>query len=328
MNKNPIFILGAHKSGTSLLRSLFDGHSELFVIPIEAHFFQHNGYWVDYGIRRQYPENINEKQIINNYIEWIDKSNTTPGGFADSDTRGLWDITKFKEKIKQGTDYSNIKKSIENYIEAMYYSLYNEELPNDIRVVEKSVENAEFAIELKKIFPNAKFVHIIRNPYSNLVSIRKFKSKRGYPFLKRIIASLYNSYYFLEKNQRIITKDYLVIKYEDLVTKPKKIINEISDFLDIAKEEILYKPTVQGQQWHGNSTTGKKFKTISSERLFKWKEEINPLEVRIINKKFKYIIDKYNYNFYENKNKKHLLYPAKQEGLKVYIANRILYNYF
>lgn len=38
-----IFILGAHKSGTSLVRSLLDGHPDLNVVPIELHFLRHLG---------------------------------------------------------------------------------------------------------------------------------------------------------------------------------------------------------------------------------------------------------------------------------------------
>ena len=38
-NKNYVFILGQHKSGSSLLRSLLDGHPDLFVIPVETHYF-------------------------------------------------------------------------------------------------------------------------------------------------------------------------------------------------------------------------------------------------------------------------------------------------
>jgi len=147
--------------------------------------------------------NLTEEQIINNYISAIKIANATPGGYSDSDARGLWDIEKFEEKIKKGKNYNNIKSSVINYIEAMYYSLYGTEFPENKRVVEKSVENAEFAIDLKTIFPNAKFIHIVRNPYATLVAIRKFKSQLGYPFLKWIIESMYNSYYYLEK-----TKDY------------------------------------------------------------------------------------------------------------------------
>ena len=38
-NISPIFILGCTKSGTTLLRNLFDGHPDLFIIPFETHFF-------------------------------------------------------------------------------------------------------------------------------------------------------------------------------------------------------------------------------------------------------------------------------------------------
>jgi len=37
METNNVFICGAHKSGASLLRSLFYGHSEIGVVPIETH---------------------------------------------------------------------------------------------------------------------------------------------------------------------------------------------------------------------------------------------------------------------------------------------------
>jgi len=38
--KAPIFLLGSHKSETSLLRALLDGHKDLFVFPTETHLFK------------------------------------------------------------------------------------------------------------------------------------------------------------------------------------------------------------------------------------------------------------------------------------------------
>jgi len=155
-----------------------------------------------------------------------------------------------------------------------------------------------------------------------LVSIRKYRSKNGYPILKPIVNSLYNSYYYLEKNKSIINNDYLVVKYEDLVQNPNPTIDGIIEFLGIKKEKILYHPTVKGNLWVGNSTSNEKFNRISSKRLDKWKEEITPLEVYIINKLFTYVLYKYNYSFLENRN---YFFPAKNEGLKSYIGNRLLY---
>ncbi|PKR77817.1 hypothetical protein CEY16_07765 [Halalkalibacillus sediminis] len=324
MNQEPIFILGAHKSGTSLLRNLFDGHSELFVVPIESHFFQHNGYWVDYGIRRKLPKALVGNEIIENYINWIKYVNSLSDQYADSDTKGFWNIEKFINEIKSYSDYMYLKTSIENYIHAMYYSLNNKKLADNLRVIEKSVENAEFANILKKLYPNAKFIHIIRNPYSNIVSMRKFKSRSGYPFLKPIIQSLYNNYYYLEKNQVTLDKDYLVIKYEDLVMKPKEKIKEVIEFAGISNEEITYTPTVNGEIWGGNSTTDVKFKDLSSNGLSRWITEIEPIEVNLVNKLFKYTLDRYGYETIENKS---LVKFAKAEKVKVFIGNRLLIKY-
>ena len=55
MKNPPVFIIGSHKSGTSLLRSLLDGHPELYVIPFETHFMASLGRWVQYSYRRQTP---------------------------------------------------------------------------------------------------------------------------------------------------------------------------------------------------------------------------------------------------------------------------------
>ena len=65
----PIFLLGCHKSGTSLLRSLLDGHPDLFVIPIETHFFQATGHWTDYRMRRSWPKRMEREALITSHAK-------------------------------------------------------------------------------------------------------------------------------------------------------------------------------------------------------------------------------------------------------------------
>jgi protein-tyrosine sulfotransferase len=327
MNQEPIFLVGAHKSGTSLLRSLFDSHSELFVVPIEAHFFQHMGYWVDYGLRRKLPFDASIEDVIQRLIQWISTYNNISDRYSDSDTRDFWNVEEFEKTLLASLKDQNndAKQIIEAYVFSMYRSLYNQNLPDEKRIVEKSVENAEFVIDLKKMYPKSKFIHIVRNPYSNIVSIRKFRSLKGYPFLKKTVHGLYNSYYYLEKNKRLIGDDYLVIKYEDLVRHPKDNIAKMVQFANIRNEEILYTPTVQGELWGGNSTTDEKFNGVSSKQLDKWKESISPLEINITNRLFKFILEKWGYQYMEDKN---IFFPSKGENMRTYIANRLLLRNF
>lgn len=334
MNQEPIFLIGAHKSGTSLLRSLFDGHSDLFVIPIESHFFQHLGYWIDYSLRRQFANDFTIKDLSQNLIDWIVKSNRISDRYADGDTRGYWDVARFEEVLKSKLGHKAIdtgtisgeKRLIEAYVLAMYQSLYHQDLPDEKRILEKSVENAEFALELKNAYPKAKFIHIVRNPYANMVSIRKYRAgNKGFPFLKKIMQALYNSYYYLGKNKRLIGEDYLVMKYEDLLQHPEVTINKLVDFTGISNKKTLYTPTAFGKPWGGNSTTNQEFNGITPKTLDKWKEDISPLEVNVVNRWFDSELRHFGYRVLENQS---VWAPVKNENFKTYVQNRLLLRIF
>jgi len=325
VNNNPIFILGAHKSGTSLLRSLFDGHSQLYVIPFETHYFQNMKYWVDNEYRKERPVTLTQEEIVDSFCDWIHHCNTTVDFFADSITKGLFDEQIFRESfLSSASEHDDDKTRIEGYFTSIYRAIERKELPDSLRIVEKSVENAEFAYELSNLFPAAKFIHIVRNPYANFVSIRRYKSHRyGYPIIRRVVKTLYNSYYYLYKNQRTI-KNYKVIEYENLVLNPKEQLTALCDFLEIVFEDILLSPTFRNQPWKGNSTTGEQFNGISSAQLDNWKNEIHPLEIFYVNLVFPFVFRDYHYQMVD--------YPGgfwkkiRGESLKRYMANRI-YKY-
>jgi len=322
LNNQPIFILGAHKSGTSLLRSIFDGHPDLFVIPIESHYFQNRKYWVDNEYRFERPSKLTHLELQERFVKYIEKSNQSEDKYSDGISKNIFNINLFKDRFSKIKNIiNNDKKLIKKYFEALYYALTSTDLPDNKRIVEKSVENAEFAIELNNLFPDAKFIHIVRNPYSNFVSLRKYKSINfGYPIIRRMIKTLYNNYYFLYKNKKVID-DYFIIRYEDLVTHPKEFIIKLCHFVNIKFRQILLTPTYNGKLWDGNSMEDKKFNTISSERLGSWQNEIYSMEIQYINRVFKFVLNDYNYRVLEPHGS--FWKPIKGENLKRYFANRI-----
>jgi protein-tyrosine sulfotransferase len=318
--KRPVFILGAHKSGTSLLRSLFDGHPDFFVLPLETHPFQLSGHWVDYRFRKSRPPILSLQESKERFIQWIDRYNSVSDALADGDLTNRLELSLFKEAMSM--DAGSFKELIEQYFRSIYKALYRRDMPEGLRIVEKSVEHAEFAIELRSMFPDSTFIHILRNPYSNLVAIRRYISRSRkylYPYLGNALLALYNSYYALEKNSRILDK-YWLVRYEDILQNPANTLCSLADSLGITYTDALIQPTVLGKAWVGNSSRGIQFSGISTHNLEAWKKEITHLEVFYINQLFDFILRKYNYEQIDPKY--NWLLPVRWETPRTYLFNR------
>lgn len=326
--ENPVFILGCHKSGTSLLRSLLDGVPEFFAVPAELHFFEFAGFWVDYAIRRSIPIDVNFDDVL---LRIERELNPPKEGAQNRDLGGnslfgdrSWNIDELISYLDRNGrvayNDNDLKGFIEAYLNASYYSLKGVPPPSSIRYVEKSVENAEFATLLKKIFPKAKFIHIVRNPYATLVSIRKFATRnKRYPYLGNILDAMENSYYHAILNPKVID-DYLVIRYEDLLLDPKTTMLRISEFLGIKFHESMLIPSSFGKGWKGNSTTGLEFDGISTIPIAVWKTDILPIEIDLVNTLLPHVVNEFNYE--KVVSRKPIYLPNKGEGLLIYFANR------
>jgi protein-tyrosine sulfotransferase len=318
----PIFILGAHKSGTSLLRSLFDGHPDLFVVPIEDHVFKHLGFPVNYPYQFQAKKNYTEEEIKQNLISWVEHCNKSSDRYADSIAKDIFDLEKFIELINSKHNLSAVELS-NLYFESLQFSVHGNNKP--LRVVTKSVENAEFASEIKKMYPSARFVHIVRNPYASFVALRKSKSKLRYPWVYKPVKALHNSYYYLQKNKWLFEDDYLIIRYEDLLNNPEEIMQNLCQSLGLNFIKDLTHPTFMGQIWQGNSTSNKSFTTIDSSNAELWKKDVEQYEIYLINQIFTHVLKEFNYSKIEVRSS--IYKPMKGERMITYFFNR-LYKYY
>lgn len=321
--RDPVFILGAHKSGTSLLRSLFDGHNDLLTLPIETHIAKYLGWWTKYPMKINLPSQVPGREaFISETSAWIDECNSASDRYSDSQALGIFDQSIFQDKISQLTETADEKQLIETYFSAIYHSTYKKSPQEGTRFTEKSVENVEHALRMNKIFTEAKFIHILRNPYANLVTLRKYMQKMhpSFPHLDKPIKSIRDSLYYAESNSQHIDK-YLIIRYEDLVTDTEATMNKIAVFIGIPFEETLLAPSFLGAAWGGNSVEDGSFKGVSSARLDPWKQEINALEIQLTNVFLGNTISKYGYDIIPDR--KGTLRRMKGERIKEYIGNRL-----
>ncbi|MFT4544596.1 MAG: protein-tyrosine sulfotransferase [Bacteroidia bacterium] len=323
---SPVIIVGCTKSGTTLIRSLFDGHPELFAIPFESHFFQNTGRWVEYSYRRTMPSSLSFEEKKRKLLEWITHSNENENAIADGFTVGKFDV-KLASNYLMNAQVHDERSLSDAYTKAIYLASFGKEMPTNLEFVEKSVENAEMSSVWQDLYPEARFVHILRNPYSNLVAMRKYGAhyrNGNFPRLQNALQAMCNSYYWLYRNQRQ-QKNYQVLIYDDLISDVAGNMRKVADKLGLKYDDILTKPTIGGEQWKGNSTSGKSYSGVSAKNVTAWKDEITPLEIELVNKYFGHVLD--DFGFERMEAKKSVYWPNKNERPEIWVYNRLL-KYF
>ncbi|MGZ5470843.1 MAG: sulfotransferase family protein [Nitrososphaeraceae archaeon] len=311
-----VFILGAHKSGTTLLRNLFDGHPETITVPFESHFLEHLGLPSQNSLRKQIFTPFDLDNFRSSVKKLFDDYNNNPSKYVDYYSNKKLDYNAFSEKFFIG---NNIQETFFNYLKAVLYSLNIEYVDGKV-IVEKSVENFEHAVSLSKLFPDAKFIHVIRNPYANFVSLRKFQQNRFLPSFPEIVNTLRLNYHYCLYNSKIIN-NYYVIKYEDLVLNSCDEIAQLIKFVGIQDNESLFKPTTVGESWGGNSAYDHESDKIDNISIDRWKKSILGIEKYYVNQFLGSYLDHFGYKRI-NSNFTDFILPGRDERFKTYIRNR------
>jgi len=315
----PIFLLGSHKSGSSLLRSLLDGHPALAVLPKETHLFQFTNHWVDYRRRRNVPRALDAAQLIDELVNQI-REDTRPGN-PYADAPGFAYRMSVLEPRLRALDPSDMPAFFTGYMQAAYEASTGALPAAGTALVEKSVEHAEFAYVLANYYPGARFIHIVRNPYATLVAVRRMIQKRGcrFPYLWPMACSLYNSYRNLFTN-RLAVPNYLCIRFEDLVHQTRPTMQQVAQFLGIDYSDVLLRPTSLGERWEGNSTSNEAFQGVSSRPLEAWKHVITDYEIAVANLIAEPVLSQFGY---EHLTPRRPWLPARGERPKTWLANRL-----
>jgi hypothetical protein len=317
--RQPVFLLGSHKSGSSLLRSLLDGHPDLAVLPKETHLFQFTDHWVDYRRRRNLPRGLEGDALVERMLAQI-REDTRPGNpYADAPDFAY--RMEVLEPRLRALDPSDMPAFFLGYMRAAYEASAGVPPADGAAVVEKSVEHAEFAYVLAHYFPGARFVHIVRNPYATVVAVRRMLQRKDgrFPYLWPMACSLHNSYHHLFTN-RLAVPNYLCIRFEDLVGDIAATMRQVASFLGIDYQERLTRPTSLGEHWQGNSTSNEAFGGISRKPLEAWKEQVTDYEIALANMVGSAVLEAFDYPRLEPRHP-HRWIPGERP--RTYVANRM-----
>jgi len=157
---------------------------------------------------------------------------------------------------------------------------------------------------ISNIFPQAKFIHIVRDGRDVHLSWRKLVSNRG----NICVAALEwnHKVWKIEKAFSQLPEDRrLTIRYEDLVSSPDAAIPKICRFLGVDFEEVMLSFWKQSNRYIGSHHSELIFQPITTASIGKWEKKLDPFEM----KAYEYLAAK-SLSRHQYK----LLYPEKQFG--------------
>lgn len=325
-----IFIVGCHKSGTSLVRALLDGHPNLAVIPFESHFANAYGIPVLYPLKRtansppRSAKELSDRLIhqLCTYIQNHEPAGDTNLPWLSSDQLRNREVECLPHFLRTEPNRSSLLA----YFSTAYY-LATGESPGQRTLVEKSVENSELVPLLLANFPDARILQVWRDPLAVLAALRRTRSnphasRRSYPYLRPLLGAIETATVAMRRNALWYPDRVLNLQYERLLESPDHETSRLASFLSIPPQEALQKPTEYQEPWGGNSSIGLADTAIDSSRLTGTFEAL-PLEHQVIGASL-------FLNPSSSKRKPQLsrtlssLRRSPREGLATYVANRLL----
>lgn len=261
------FVVGRPRSGTTLLRTLFDAHPNILVPP-ECQL-----------IVNLYPKYGKTKNWTEDRIKSF---------YEDLQTQWRFDLWPLEQKnlyrslmaCKGQNDFGTICKVV--YQE--YRSIFKHGML--LALGDKNPGYTIYTKRLLKIFPEAKFIHIIRDYRDNFVSIRNVDFEL--PFISVTVSKWR---YFVRRFRKASNQHpgtHLEIKYEDLVSDPESKFRELCEFIGVPfsdKPFDFYKKSEEVLKIYPNDLILKYhsslLKKINTSRTGLWKNELTESELRV-----------------------------------------------
>lgn len=283
MNSNlPVFfILCKGRSGSTLLQMLLNGHPQVQV-PLESRFFIY--------LHQKYASKTSwTAKDLNQFYKDL---------FLDDRFREFWkadrvQLQKALEKEPANTTFARLYKIV-----CLYHEF--EKTKVDIQLIgDKNPVNCLFIPEIKRAFPKAKFIHLVRDPRDVCLSqITNFSIE------SLAIAAqkwkLFNK--TVERHKAQDPSGFFTLRYEDLVKNPEKSIKEICSFLEIDFRENMIDTNKRNRDYsqidealeiekkHGNVN-----KPISTKSIGKWQKNFTAEQVKKVEGIVKPLMKRYQY---------------------------------
>lgn len=260
-----VFIIGRPRSGTTMLRSMLDAHPNVR-IPLESAFIKN--LFPKYGKLKKWSKPL----ILKFFSELINQPQfnlwTIDNDFLKQQLLGMPEDSTFQDVCK--IIYSNA------------VSFFKKE---ELKIL--ADKNPPYTLSiplLLKIFPEARFIYIVRDYRDNILSMKNVDFEKPWTSSLAFRWKYYNKKFLKAYNKN--NSRFHIIKYEDLVSEPRNYLTGLCTFLGIEyTEEMIHYNHIKDQalkiypQELINRYHKSLFEPISPGKVGLWKNKMTTNEV-------------------------------------------------
>lgn len=246
-----------YENGGNTTHRLLDGHPELFTYPFESQLG--TKYCLDYLSSifpykyrwPVFPSHLNPTQIyysikdeetkIRAITPFVSKFKNADFNFSDKERKKIFISILKKQKNNFRSDiiyafFTSTFQAWKNYHKSgqeKYFVGYSPIICIDGEIIIKDFDN------------NAYILHIIRNPFSAYAETKK----RPVPLsLNHYIFAWNTCQYYALLNQKKYPKNFFVLRYEDIIKNPEKVLTNFLKKLALKKSKTLSYPSWNGKK--------------------------------------------------------------------------------
>jgi hypothetical protein len=263
----PLFIGGCPRSGTTLLRSLVDNHPDL-AMPAETQFVLEV-----YAARERYGD-LRRPEARRAIAEWL---------FYEDGHGGR--RLRVKNSLSREAAVERVMAAPPTLgsLFATCFRIYAEAYGKP-RWGAKRPAYAPHVRDIFRLFPDAQFVNVIRDPRASVASQVKLRWYRECDRLENAIATWETAVQRLDAFAGRLRLDQLLdVRYEDLVRDPRRALRAICEFAGLrtgeAVEEMIASERIGifREGWHDRLK-----QPIDTTAVDAWRTQLGPRKTALV----------------------------------------------
>ncbi len=267
------FIIGRSRSGTTLIRTLFDAHPAVN-ISLECPFI-FNLYEKFGGIN-----NWDKSTLIDFYNSLQKQSFVNYYNFSEMNFN--------HQQLKKDILACEGNCSFQTLIKTIYFNFKSDFNKKEIKIL--GDKNPSYSLQIEKLyslFPDAKYIYITRDYRDNIISVQKAGFGKKQQSVEKIAIKWRTAAKHTNKLMKQHPESFLHVKYEDFVANPSKNFKQMCRFLGIGYDASVFDFYKKREQatFYSKDIMDKYqkslFKPIDASKVEGWKKTMPEKDVRL-----------------------------------------------